>query len=139
MKTSIALAFLVLAGCDAIPVTIPNDTAQTVWIDMIDRRFPRYIELTELAPGIRDGARYCWNKTDTILLATQQYLHPVAFDPKEFCDPDECDCAIPVSRMVKRLTPAFVAENQRETCAGRGAFLTAEARVQLCATPAPSQ
>ncbi|WP_458836256.1 hypothetical protein [Rhizorhabdus wittichii] len=139
VKHFIPLGLLALAGCDASPVRISNDTTQVVWMDILDRRFPRFAELQEITPGSGTATRYCWEKNDAILLATRQYLNPVAFDPKDFCDPDECDCEIPVSRMVKRMTPAFVAENRRQTCAGQGAFLTAEVRMQLCAPPAPSQ
>jgi len=133
MKSRAMLALLISTGCDSIPVTVPNDTAHKVRMDIHDRTFPTPVQLEDIVPGSSFGNRYCWDKSDAILLVTQQVPDPIVLDPKDFCDPDECDCEIPVSRLVNRLTPSFVLKRQRDICRGEGPFLQPEIRTELCA------
>lgn len=123
---------LLLTGCDALPVVIPNDTRETVEMDIHGRRFPTPVQLEKIQPSLNFGSRYCWKDNDAILLATKSQPDPIALDPKDFCDPDDCDCEIPVSRLVKQMTPSFVLKRQRETCMGRGPVLQPENRAALC-------
>jgi hypothetical protein len=127
------LALPLLAGCDPLPVVVPNDTSEAVRIDIHGRNFPTPIQLEIVEPGSYFGNRYCWEKNDAIFLATKRHPDPIVFDPKDFCDPDECDCEIPVSKLVKQITPAFALERQQDVCAGRGPYMEPDVRAQLCA------
>lgn len=133
MKRFAFIALVSLAACDAVPLNVPNDTTQVVQIDIHARRYPTPIQLEEVPPGTPFGSRHCWRESDAILLATPTYRNPIVLDPKDFCDPDDCDCEIPVSQFLKRMTPSFVLNSQFETCAGRGPFLQTNVRAKLCA------
>lgn len=127
------IGLFLLAACDAVPVQVPNDTMETVLIDDHDRRFANPLKLEVIRPNQSFGARYCWKETDAIFLATKAYRDPVVFDPRDFCDPDECDCDIPVSKLVRQMTPRGVLKRQQDICAGRGPFLLPGIRAELCA------
>ena len=126
------LAVALLAGCDTMPVRVPNDTSQTVRIDIHGRDFPTPIQLEGLYPSLDFGTRHCWEKSDSILLATKEYPDPIVLAPKDFCNPRLCDCDIPVSKLLKQMTPRFVLKRQQAVCAGGGPFLRSDVRVQLC-------
>jgi len=132
VKYLICISFLVLTGCDGLPLRVPNDTSQTIRIDIHDRRLPTAVELEERKPGEVFGTRRCWKDSDAILLSTRRYPDPIVFDPKKFCDLDYCDCEILVSKLVRQTTPAMVLKNQQDVCAGRGPFLQPDVRTQLC-------
>lgn len=133
MKHLFCISFILLAGCDAVPVRVYNDTGRTIAMDIHGRDFPTPIELEEIKPGGKFGTRHCWKHSDAILLATRANLEPIVLNPKDFCDPDKCDCEIQVSRLVKRMSPRFVLQSQRDVCAGRGPFLQPGNRAELCA------
>jgi hypothetical protein len=123
---------LLLTGCDPMPVIAPNDTNEDVLMDLHGRDFPTPVELEKIKPGLYFGSRHCWKTHDAILVANQRYPDPIILDPKDFCNPDDCDCEIPISKIEKRMTPSFVLKSQQQVCAGTGPFLQPDIRTELC-------
>ena len=132
MRYLACLGMLLLIGCDGLPLRFPNDTTITVRMDDHGRRFPTLLKLEDIPPNQTFGSRHCWKDSDAFFLATKNHPDPIVFDPKDFCEPRHCDCEIPVSRLIKRMTPAFVLRHQQDVCSGGGPFLQPDVRTQLC-------
>lgn len=131
LRALLLLPFL-LTGCDDMPVIAPNDTNESVLMDLHERDFPTPVQLEKITPGLYFGSRNCWKTHDAIFVATRDHPDPVILDPKDFCSPDDCDCEIPISKIVKRMTPSFVLKSQQQVCAGTGPFLQPDIRTELC-------
>ena len=93
-----------LAMCHAHrpPISVRNDTAGIVRIDLVSRKAPQSPDLNPTEPGVGFGVRGCAREWDFIYLSTSSHPAFVAYRMNDICDPDDCSCKVRVSHLEKR-------------------------------------